>query len=144
MSVAICVYLYMRLCIYIYINVSLYIYVYPEIEGKEEFKTAALAIVTENDQLKYDKFFQICMVCTLKIAKCANYLHIRIEPEHELIKNYIYRTLLGEGEQTVGGAPPTPALKEPERQVNQQGRMGREQRQGKRKPQVKKTTKTST
>ena len=75
--------------------------IHSHIEGKEDFKKAVLTIVMENVQLKFDKLFAICRVCTLKTAKHVNYLQIRIEPEHKLIKNYIYRTLLGEGKRTV-------------------------------------------
>ena len=104
---------------------------HSQIEGKEEFKKAALAIVIESDKLKYDKFFTICRVCAQKTAKFVNYLQIRIEPEHKLIKNYIYRILLGERKQTVGGPPPTPALKNLKDKLTSRGEWGGSKGKGK-------------
>ena len=90
-----------------------------------------LAIVTENDVLIYEEYFQIRRICILQLAKHVNYLQIRVEPEQKAIKDYIYRTLLGEGKQTVGGPPPTPALKNLKDKLTSRGDWGRTK--GKRK-----------
>ena len=46
-------------CLYLSNAVCESVTIHSQIGGKDEFKKAALAIVMENDQLKYDKFFTI-------------------------------------------------------------------------------------
>ena len=76
-------------------------------------------------------------MCTLKTAKHVTYLTIKIEPEYPQIKNFIYKTLLEDGKKTVGGPPPTPALKNLKEKLIIRGQWGSEKGKGKGKKETK-------
>ena len=99
---------------------------HSKIEGVEDFKKAVLAIVCpgETKVLNYEAYYTFCRMCTLKTAKHASYLTIKIKPEYPLIKDFIYKTLLAEGKKTVGGPPPTPALKNLKEKLINRGQWG--------------------
>lgn len=118
-------------CLYLTNALCQSIATHSKVEGVEDFKKAVLAIVFKEKVLNYEEYFTFCRVCTLKTAKHVNYLSIRIEPEHALIKNFIYKTLLSEGKKTVGGPPPTPALKNLKDKLISRGQWGGEKGKGK-------------
>ena len=77
---------------------------HSKIEGVEDFKKAVLAIVSpgETKVLNYELYYTFCRMCTLKTAKHVSYLTIKIEAEYLLIKNFIYKTQLAEGNRNSG------------------------------------------
>jgi hypothetical protein len=101
--------------------------------GVEDFKKAVLKIVCPGDTqtLKYEEYHTFIKMCTLKTAKHIAYLTIKIEIEFPLIKTFMQKTLLAEGKKTLGGPPPTPALRHLKEKLINKGLWGNEKGKGK-------------
>ena len=92
-----------------------------------------LMIVCPGDTqtLNYEAYYTFCRMCTLETPKHIAYPTIKIEPEFPLIKSFMYKTLLAEGKKTVGGPPPTPALRTLKEKLIYRGQWGSEKGKGK-------------
>jgi hypothetical protein len=119
-------------CLYLINALCSSIVTHSKVTGVEDFRKTVLAIVCpgETKTLNYELYYTFCRMCTLKTAKHVSYLTIKIEPAYPQIKNVIYQTLLAEGKKTVGGPPPTPALKQLKEKLIYRGQWGSEKGKG--------------